>query len=260
MIPWSVAMRIRIRIIPPALTPRRRSTIRNRFWLTISRPIRPRWPMPARRRPISFGIRSGQPIVRRCARVVHARRLRGGADERGRGDQAGAERSIAARVPRATLFALGRYQEAAGIEYAVLSAGPGWDWTTLSSLYPNVDTYTKQLRALEEYRNQHPDDGAVRFLLASQYITCGYNDNAVTELKSVVKLNPKDQLSQQLIAGLTTTAPPADQPPATPASPPLRRRRSMPRSWPVIGRPSVPTAVRSRSIWDRTRIHLEVRP
>ena len=118
-----------------------------------------------------------------------------------------------------TLFALGRYQEAAGVEYAVLSAGPGWDWTTLSSLYPNVDVYTKQLRALEDYRNQHPDDGAVRFLLASQYITCGYSDNAATELKSVIKLNPQDQLSQQLLAGLTTTAPPADQPPAQPVAP-----------------------------------------
>ena len=50
-----------------------------------------------------------------------------------------------------TLFALGRYKEAAAAEYAVLSAGPGWDWTTLSGLYPNVDVYTEQLRALEQY-------------------------------------------------------------------------------------------------------------
>ena len=33
-----------------------------------------------------------------------------------------------------TLFALGRYKEAAAADYAVLSAGPGWDWTTLSGL------------------------------------------------------------------------------------------------------------------------------
>ena len=31
------------------------------------------------------------------------------------------------------LFALGRYKEAAAADYAVLSAGPGWDWTTLSA-------------------------------------------------------------------------------------------------------------------------------
>ena len=32
------------------------------------------------------------------------------------------------------LFALRRYDEAAGAVYAVLSAGPGWDWTTLDQL------------------------------------------------------------------------------------------------------------------------------
>ncbi len=46
------------------------------------------------------------------------------------------------------MFAQGKYQEAAAGLYSVMSVGPGWDWTTLSSLYPSVDTYTKQLRAL----------------------------------------------------------------------------------------------------------------
>ena len=49
------------------------------------------------------------------------------------------------------LFALKRYDEAAAVEYAVLSAGPGWNWSTLVGLYPDVDTYTNQLRALEAY-------------------------------------------------------------------------------------------------------------
>jgi tetratricopeptide (TPR) repeat protein len=53
------------------------------------------------------------------------------------------------------LFALGRYDEAAATLYAVLAVGPGWDWTTLISLYPNVDVYTTQLRALEEYCTAH---------------------------------------------------------------------------------------------------------
>ena len=53
------------------------------------------------------------------------------------------------------LFALGRYDEAAATLYAVLSVGPGWDWTTLISLYPSVDVYTTQLRALEDYCNGH---------------------------------------------------------------------------------------------------------
>src|SRR6202034_2685255 len=53
------------------------------------------------------------------------------------------------------LFALKRYKDAAGTLYAVLSVGPGWDWTTMSSLYPSVDIYTTQLRALEDYVRQY---------------------------------------------------------------------------------------------------------
>ena len=48
-------------------------------------------------------------------------------------------------------FALKQYKEAAAGAYAVLSAGPGWDWTTLSGFYPDIDIYTQQLRALEQY-------------------------------------------------------------------------------------------------------------
>ena len=42
-----------------------------------------------------------------------------------------------------------RYPEAAAVTYAVLADGPGWDWDTMISLYPGVDAYTGQLRALE---------------------------------------------------------------------------------------------------------------
>ena len=34
------------------------------------------------------------------------------------------------------LFAVGKYDLAAGPLYAVLSVGPGWDWTTMVGLYP----------------------------------------------------------------------------------------------------------------------------
>ena len=65
------------------------------------------------------------------------------------------------------LFALRRYDEAAAVVYAVLSAGPGWNWATLVGLYPSVDAYTDQLRALEEYVKQDPTAAAPQFLLAS---------------------------------------------------------------------------------------------
>jgi len=117
-------------------------------------------------------------------------------------------------------FALGRYQEAAAVDYAVLSAGPGWDWTTMSALYPNVDVYTAQLRALEQYTQANPTVADARFLLAEHYLTCGHSDAAVVELKEAVHLNPKDQLSAQLLGSITTsnTAQPAvSGPPAAPA-------------------------------------------
>ncbi len=117
------------------------------------------------------------------------------------------------------LFALKRYDEAAGPVYAVLSAGPGWDWATLSSMYPDVSAYTQQLRALEQYVNEHPNSPAARFLLAYHYMCCGFSDAAATQLKAVVQLNPKDQLSAQLLSAMTSktaTPAPATAPPSAP--------------------------------------------
>ena len=116
-------------------------------------------------------------------------------------------------------FALKQYKEAAAGAYAVLSAGPGWDWTTLSSFYPDVNIYAQQLRALEQYVKAHPDQPDVRFLLAYHYLTCGHTDAAAQQLKAVVQLNPKDQLSAQLLASLTAPqgAEPAE--PGLPAAP-----------------------------------------
>ena len=117
------------------------------------------------------------------------------------------------------LFALHRYDEAAGAVYAVLSAGPGWDWTTLSSLYPDVSVYTEQLRALEQYVAANPNSAAARFLLAYHYTICGHTDAAATQLKAAVQLDPKDRLSAQLLDMLTPTKPRRPTPPAAPAAP-----------------------------------------
>ena len=101
------------------------------------------------------------------------------------------------------LFALKRYDESAATLYAVLSAGPGWDWTTLSGLYPSVEVYTEQVHALEDYRTVQPQSAPARFVLAYHYLTQGHNEAAVEELKEVVRLQPGDQLSAQLVAQLS---------------------------------------------------------
>jgi predicted TPR repeat methyltransferase len=88
--------------------------------------------------------------------------------------------------------------------YAVLAAGPGWNWETMSSLYPNVDTYTKQLRALEAYAKDNPKAAYANFLLAYHYLVLGSKDAAVQQLKRVVELEPKDKLSAALVKALTS--------------------------------------------------------
>jgi tetratricopeptide (TPR) repeat protein len=104
-----------------------------------------------------------------------------------------------------TLFARGKYQDSAAAIYAVLAVGPGWDWQTLKSLYPNTETYTKQLRALEQFQRNNPDKGYASLLLAYHYLTLESLDAATKQLQNAVKAEPKDQLSAQLLAALQKT-------------------------------------------------------
>jgi TolA-binding protein len=121
------------------------------------------------------------------------------------------------------LFALGQYPQAAGVLYAVLSAGPGWDWTTLIGLYPSLDVYTTQLRALEDYARANPDDPASRFVLGYHYLTQGHTENAAKMFEKVVQLQPKDALSAALVQQLGGAAsPPADGTAAAPAPAPAQ--------------------------------------
>ncbi len=108
------------------------------------------------------------------------------------------------------LFAVRDYQQAAAAVYAVTSTGPGWDWTTVSNLYPNINTYTGQLRALETYCEENTKASGPRFLLAYHYLLAGHNEQAAGLLAEVMRLEPKDQLSAQLLKGLTT--PPGELP------------------------------------------------
>ena len=115
-------------------------------------------------------------------------------------------------------FAQGKYPQAAAPLYAVLSVRPGWDWTTLSGMYPDVDTYTGQLRALEAYVRSNPDSAQAHFVLAYQYLSQGHDPEAVAQLKEVVRLQPGDTLSAQIIAAFQPSGgnapPPAEAAPA----------------------------------------------
>ena len=118
------------------------------------------------------------------------------------------------------LFAQGKYEQAAAPLYAVLSVGPGWDWTSLIGNYSDANLYTEQLRALEAYVKANPKSAQARFLLAYHYITQGHGEAAAGQLKDVVALQPNDTLSAQLLgklqpagtASVTPQAPPQTQP------------------------------------------------
>jgi tetratricopeptide (TPR) repeat protein len=103
------------------------------------------------------------------------------------------------------LFAQQDYRAAAAADYAVLSAGPGWDWTTLSSLYSDTSEYEKQLRALEGFVGKNPKSADGHFLLAYHYMTAGHADAAADQLKVVKQLLPDDKLAGDL---LKLTSPP----------------------------------------------------
>lgn len=113
------------------------------------------------------------------------------------------------------LFALKRYPESAAAIHAVLAVGPGWDWKTLSSLYPDVEAYTAQLRALETYRDANPKSAEAHFLVGYHYLTCGHSEKALGEFRRTSELQPKDTVSAALVATMS----PRDAEAKTPATP-----------------------------------------
>jgi tetratricopeptide (TPR) repeat protein len=118
------------------------------------------------------------------------------------------------------LFALKRYTESAAAMHAVLAVGPGWDEKTLSSLYPNWDTYTAHLRALEAARDKDPKGADLRFLCGYHYLTLGYPEAALRAFQRALELQPKDAVAAALVATLSPRdAEPAQAPAAAAPKP-----------------------------------------
>ena len=167
-----------------------------------------------RRRPGECGVRPGP-------RRVQGGRLRQGPAARPAGlSQTPNDRTLHEFLAL-VYFAQGKYDQAAEPLYAVLSVAPGWDWTTLSGMYPDVDTYTGQLRALEASVRANPDSAHARFVLAYQYLGQGHVENAVAQLKEVVKLQPATRSRRSSSRITSPRAPPSLRPPSRP--PPPRR-------------------------------------
>lgn len=108
-----------------------------------------------------------------------------------------------------TLFAKRDYQQAAATIHSVLAVGPGWDWTTLSGMYPSIATYTAQARDLSAFVKEHPQDAGSRFLLAYHYMSSGHTAQAALPLREVVRLKPEDRVAADLLR--MVTAPKEDE-------------------------------------------------
>lgn len=100
------------------------------------------------------------------------------------------------------LFAQRKYQESAAVLNSVLSVGPGWDWTTMQSLYPSQKIYAEQLAALEAFVKQNPEATYGHFVLGYHYLTAGKADEAAAQYKIVVEQQPKDRVAQELLVNL----------------------------------------------------------
>ncbi|MFP6766154.1 MAG: tetratricopeptide repeat protein, partial [Planctomycetaceae bacterium] len=106
-----------------------------------------------------------------------------------------------------TFFAQQQYTGAATVLHSVLAVSPGWDWATMSQLYPDQNVYTAQLRALEDWTGKHPTLPDGHFVLAYHYLTCGHRDEAASQLKQVVTALPDDSISARLLNLLTGDPP-----------------------------------------------------
>jgi tetratricopeptide (TPR) repeat protein len=112
------------------------------------------------------------------------------------------------------LFSLKKYPESAAAIYAVLSAGPGWNWTTMISLYPSMDVYTKQLHALEDFSKDNPKSPDAHFLLGYHYLAGSYAENAWKQFQLAQSELPNDKLLAQLVS---MTTPPGESGKSGPA-------------------------------------------
>jgi hypothetical protein len=118
------------------------------------------------------------------------------------------------------LFALGRFEDAAGsVQIAIERLGEQ-QWGSVvrnyPQLYPNHADYTRQLRALEKARDENPSLPAIRLLLGYHYAFLGYPQAALAELDRALQLEPRDMAARRL----------RDSVARNPAAPPSANRPS----------------------------------
>jgi tetratricopeptide (TPR) repeat protein len=105
-------------------------------------------------------------------------------------------------------FAVGQYRDAAAEAHVVASLGQMPDWPKVYAIYGNVDTYTRQLRALENFTAKTPSAAEGRFLLGFQYAMLGHKEAARSEFLAALKIAPQDRVTAELLIKQGGMAPP----------------------------------------------------
>jgi len=99
------------------------------------------------------------------------------------------------------LFAVGKFDEAAGVVQRGMSVLPEDRWgeavSNYRQLYGNSSDYRDQLKALERASKQK-ESAAIEFLLGYQYAYLGFPREAVRELDKAIAINPDDRLANRL--------------------------------------------------------------
>ncbi len=100
-----------------------------------------------------------------------------------------------------TLFALGKYDDAAAAAHAGLHHGKAWDWKTLKVRYATTADYTSHLRGLENSIRKQSTP-AKRFLIGYHYLMLGQPRAARAQFARAAKERPDDVLIAKLLEDL----------------------------------------------------------
>lgn len=100
------------------------------------------------------------------------------------------------------LFAVGRYEEAAGAAEMGMRILPQDRWGSVvkeyGKFYPNSNSYEAQLKDLERARNGRPEAPALRVLLGYHYGFLGFPKHAAQELDKAIQLEQRDPFAAEL--------------------------------------------------------------
>jgi len=96
-------------------------------------------------------------------------------------------------------FALGDYAAAARAVRSGLQFGPPIDWPQIYRFYGNDQTYTAQLRTLEQFAANHPSLADSQFLLGYHYGATGNRQQATDFLQRAQQLDPGDPMAGRLL-------------------------------------------------------------